>query len=129
MSFVHVDILATQMEPQELSTGPWPGDGFLGVALPCTGAKHLPVQLYYNEVIVVATVMDVGPWSEDDEAYVFGNARPRAESYLKQYCPLRLDGLAHSRYLCNGAGIDLMPGTWRALGIADGVNVKLNWCF
>ena len=57
-----------------------------------------------------ALVLDVGPHHIDDDAYVFGGARPRAESE---------NG--------NKSGIDLGENVWNAIGMLD--NTKVTWKF
>lgn len=129
-------VFATHEEPQETSLGPWPGDDFLGVALPCAKALRLKIEVKYKEKIVTGTVGDVGPWCIDDDQYVFGDSRPRAEIYRGKSCPLslqRVDEVASVQgrkiYECNGAGIDLFPGMAKALGIPIGHNVEVEWRF
>lgn len=50
-------------------------------------------------------VADVGPWEEHDDAYVFGNARPMAES-----------GIDTRGRTTNGSGIDLSNLVFETLG-------------
>jgi hypothetical protein len=62
-------------------------------------------------------VLDVGPWNEHDDDYVFGTARPAAE-------------LGHSvsnTGHINGAGIDLGEAVWKALEMKD--NGEVEWRF
>jgi hypothetical protein len=63
-----------------------------------------------------ALVLDVGPWNENDNAYVFGGARPAAESGTDQF-----------GRTTNGAGIDLGEAVWAALGLTD--NTSVSWEF
>jgi hypothetical protein len=63
-----------------------------------------------------ALVDDVGPFNTDDDAYVFGGARPLAES-----------GISVSGKGTNGAGIDLGEVVWAALGMED--NTEVEWDF
>lgn len=65
---------------------------------------------------VHALVLDVGPWNENDDAYVFGGSRPQAES-----------GLSVSGKGTNGAGIDLGEYVWKQLGMTD--NGLVDWEF
>jgi hypothetical protein len=65
---------------------------------------------------VKALVMDVGPWNENDDAYVFGGKRPQAES-----------GTDSTGRPTNGAGIDLGEAVWTALGMTD--NTEVTWDF
>ena len=64
-----------------------------------------------------ATVLDVGPWNEHDDAYVFGTARPASESGV--------DVSANSH--TNSAGIDLGEAVWKALEMKD--NGEVEWRF
>lgn len=63
-----------------------------------------------NHKMVKLLVLDVGPHYINDDEYVFGDARPRAES----------DG-------SNRAGIDLGEYAWRELGMED--NTMVEWKF
>ena len=83
------------------------------VALPSTNALRSFVHITnpLNRKSCLAIVLDVGPWNEHDDAYVFGGARPLAESNPKT----------------NGAGIDLGEAVWIALGMAD--NTAVEWEF
>lgn len=65
---------------------------------------------------VHAGVEDVGPWNTHDDDYVFGDARPAAES-----------GHSVSGHGTNGAGIDLGECVWHALGMTD--NGDVEWRF
>ncbi len=88
------------------------------VALPSGAALRLWVLVTnpLNGQTVRALVLDVGPHYTDDHAYVFGEARPRAESGVKA------DGTP-----MNGAGIDLSERVWIALGMTD--NTSVEWEF
>src|SRR4051794_6452412 len=68
------------------------------VALPSTTAlfKAVRVTNPANGRKCIAIVLDVGPWNEHDDEYVFGEKRPGAESSI--------DELGRKT---NGAGIDL----------------------
>ncbi len=85
------------------------------VALPSTAALWLWVRVMNvaNGKSVIARVLDIGPWNTADHAYVFGGARPQAES-----------GTDHSGRHTNGAGIDLGEAVWKALGMTDNTNVE-----
>ena len=52
------------------------------VALPSTRAVHRLVRLNNpaTQKTTYAVVLDVGPWNEHDDAYVFGGSRPQAET-------------------------------------------------
>jgi len=89
------------------------------VALPSAQALHRLVRLRnpaLPDVYVYAFVLDIGPWNTHDDAYVFGNARPAAESGA--------DSLGRTT---NGAGIDLGEYVWKALGMTD--NGPVEWEF
>ena len=64
----------------------------------------------------IAIVLDVGPWNTMDREYVFGGARPQAET-----------GTDTTGRPTNGAGIDLGERVWKALGMTD--NAPINWEF
>lgn len=92
------------------------------VALPSTKALRRVVRLRLDvqgatlgdgsplasEIYLTAPVLDVGPWNEHDDAYVFGDARPQAES-----------GISVSGHGTNKAGIDLSDAVFKALGLKD----------
>ncbi len=86
------------------------------VALPSVAALHRFVRVSHGEKSAIAIVLDVGPWNEHDEAYVFGTARPAAES-----------GLDSRGRTTNGAGIDLSERIWNQLGMTD--NADVAWEF
>ena len=67
-----------------------------------------------------ALVLDVGPHSDSDDAYVFGGARPMAESGISE-----VDGVRS--VAGNGAGIDLGEKVWDLLGMED--NTEVEWDF
>lgn len=76
------------------------------VALPATRALHTHVRVTNpaNGKYVIAEVLDVGPWNEHDDAYVFEGARPQAEA-----------GISVSGKGTNHAGIDLGFRVWKEL--------------
>src|SRR5690349_5045230 len=80
------------------------------VALPAVRALRRFVRLRNpaNGRQALAVVLDVGPWNTRDDAYVFGKARPQAES-----------GVDLAGRTTNGAGIDLGEVVWHALGMTD----------
>lgn len=88
------------------------------VALPSAGALHRFVRVTnpQNGRSTLAIVLDVGPWNEHDDAYVFNGARPSAEG-----------GVDSRGRTTNGAGIDLGEAVWRALGMTD--NTTVDWNF
>ena len=61
-------------------------------------------------------VLDVGPWEEHDDVYVFSGARPLAEK-----------GADSRGRTTNGAGIDLGEKVWKALGMTG--NDPVLWEF
>jgi len=88
------------------------------VALPAFAALRLWVRVSNprNGKSIRALVLDVGPWNEHDHAYVFGGARPAAES-----------GVDTRGRKTNRAGIDLGEAVWTALGMTD--NDAVEWEF
>lgn len=88
------------------------------VALPSAKALHSFVRITnpMNGKVAIAIVLDVGPWNVSDDAYVFGGARPAAES-----------GQSVSGNGTNGAGIDLGERVWSELGMTD--NTDVEWEF
>jgi hypothetical protein len=94
----------------------------------------------YKDLQCITEVADVGPWCVDDDAYVFGEAKPRAEEHRGRYCPRKEGSRALATVpdgfggwigvaVCNGAAIDLFPGTAKALGIEINQNVYVDWWF
>jgi len=69
-----------------------------------------------NGKMCCAQVLDVGPFNVSDENYVFGAARPLAES-----------GKSLSGKGTNQAGIDLGEKVWALLGMRD--NTEVEWEF
>ena len=88
------------------------------VALPATRALHRFVRVRNpaNGRATLAIVLDVGPWNEHDDAYVFGGARPAAET-----------GMDTRGRHPNGAGIDLGEFVWARLDLRD--NAPIEWEF
>lgn len=88
------------------------------VALPSLAAlrQRVLVTNPANGKSIQALVLDVGPWNENDDAYVFGVDRPQAES-----------GTDTFGRKTNGAGIDLGEAVWNALGMVD--NGSVSWSF
>lgn len=88
------------------------------VALPSVLAlgKFVQVTNPFNGKSTMAVVLDVGPWNEHDDAYVFGEDRPRAEQ-----------GPDERGRNTNGAGIDLGERVWELLRMAD--NGQVSWEF
>ena len=85
------------------------------VALPSSRALSRAVRVTNpaNGKSIIAIVLDVGPWNEHDDNYVFSGYRPAAES-----------GTSVSGKGTNGAGIDLGQKVWNALLMADNSNVE-----
>lgn len=88
------------------------------VALPAVKALRTFVRVTNpsNGFSCFAIVLDVGPWNEHDDAYVFSGARPQAES-----------GIDTRGRHTNGAGIDLSEAVWKALGMKGNTNVSWNF--
>lgn len=88
------------------------------VALPSRAALHQRVNVTNPKTgkSVTAIVLDVGPWNESDDAYVFGGSRPQSET-----------GRDLTGRVTNKAGIDLGEAVWKALGMTD--NGPVQWEF
>lgn len=88
------------------------------VALPSVLALHRLVKISNpkNGHSCCAFVLDVGPWNEHDDEYVFGGARPLAEV-----------GHDERGRTTNAAGIDLGEYVWGKLGLED--NQDVDWEF
>jgi hypothetical protein len=89
------------------------------VALPSTKAlrRFVHVRNPITGKSCLAVVLDVGPWNEHDDAYVFGGQRPQAE----------LSDVDSFGRHTNGAGIDLGEAVWAALGMKG--NGLVEWEF
>jgi hypothetical protein len=91
-------------------------DNELGVALPARFPDPRPqVRVLNGDKSVICNIVDIGPWNTNDPYWQTG-ARPEAES-----------GIDQRGRKTNNAGIDLTPGTARALGI-DGKGT-VSWEF
>lgn len=88
------------------------------VALPSVNALDKAVRIVnpVNGKSCIAIVLDVGPFNEHDDDYVFRRARPQAES-----------GVSLSGKGTNRAGIDLSEKVWKQLGMTD--NSAVDWEF
>ncbi len=88
------------------------------VALPSTAAlrQWITITNPRNGRSMKALVLDVGPWNEQDNAYVFGGERPQAES-----------GTDTRGRKTNHAGIDLGDVVWHGIGMLD--NDDVEWSF
>jgi hypothetical protein len=88
------------------------------LALPSKRALGMFVRLRNpaNNKTALAVVLDVGPWNEHDDGYVFGPNQPQAES-----------GKDTWGRRTNRAGIDLGAKLWDQLGMLD--NTDVQWEF
>lgn len=88
------------------------------VALPSVSAlgRFIRVNNPLNGKSAIAIVLDVGPWNEHDDNYVYFGQRPLAES-----------GKSVSGKGTNGAGIDLGEKIWNQLEMED--NTEVEWEF
>jgi hypothetical protein len=88
------------------------------VALPSRNAlwRFVRISNPLNGKTCMAIVLEVGPWNEFDDAYVFRGERPLAES-----------GVSVSGKGTNKAGIDLGGRVWDQLGMTD--NTLVSWEF
>jgi hypothetical protein len=88
------------------------------VALPAERAlwRLIRIRNPLNGIARFAFVLDVGPWNTNDDAYVFGGARPQAES-----------GVDSSGRPTNGSGIDLGEKIWAQLRMTG--NNSVEWEF
>ncbi|TAL46520.1 MAG: hypothetical protein EPN91_00090 [Salinibacterium sp.] len=88
------------------------------VALPSVRALYRFVRVTnaLTKESTMAIVLDVGPWNTHDDIYVFGDARPQAET-----------GIDTRGRATNHAGIDLSETVWAALGMVD--NTTVTWEF
>jgi rare lipoprotein A (peptidoglycan hydrolase) len=115
-----IKVLATRegLEGRATASGFHISNAVSFVALPSVKAlgRHVRVTNPKNGRSVIAQVLDVGPWNEMDDNYVFGQSRPAAES-----------GISVSGKGTNKAGIDLGEFVWKALGLTD--NAEVEWTF
>lgn len=88
------------------------------VALPSRKALGMFIRVRnpLNDKTCLAVVLDIGPWNEHDDDYVFGGNRPKAET-----------GLDDRGRVTNRAGIDLGEAVWRKLDMRD--NTDVAWEF
>ena len=99
------------------------------VALPATAAlfKFVKVSNPRTGKTAYAIVLEVGPWNEHDDSYVFGGQRPASE---RGEHVVYVAGKAEQRIepeKVNGAGIDLGERIWNELGMTD--NGEVDWEF
>lgn len=109
----------------QLTASGWKIDnGVSFCALPSRKALHRHVRItnMRNGLTAIAEVLDVGPWSEADDAYVFLGRRPLSESNRRAM--LRSPVEPHHT---NGAGIDLGEKVWNLLDMQD--NGEVDWEF
>ncbi len=94
------------------------------VALPSGRAlgRFVKITNPTNGASTYAVVLDAGPWNTKDDRYVFGGARPAAESQM-----LGSSLLDEFGRQTNGAGIDLSERVWDLLGMRD--NTEVDWEF
>ena len=104
------------------------------VALPSTRAlgRFVRVTNPANGRVAYAVVLDVGPWNEADEAYVFQPATEMVKGFvsapvLPTVRPAAESGTDTRGRPTNGAGIDLGERVWAALGMTD--NGPVAWEF
>ncbi len=99
------------------------------VALPSVCALRQWVRLRNpkNGRTCRALVLDVGPWNEQDHAYVFQMVTTGNASLLKEARPQAESGVDSRGRKTNGAGIDLGEAVWTALDMAD--NGDVEWEF
>lgn len=101
------------------------------VALPSTRACHerraVRVVNPLNNVSIIALVLDVGPWNEHDDAYVYQEATGIVDAGPGVVRPAAETGISVSGKGTNGAGIDLGQYVWKALGMTD--NSDVSWEF
>src|SRR6266850_38555 len=86
------------------------------VALPSFKALFKFIKITHGNISTLAIVLDVGPWNEHDDQYVFMGARPMAES-----------GTDTRGRTTNKAGIDLSERIWHILQMKD--NTEVSWEF
>ena len=118
---------------QKTSTGFKIDSGTPFVALPSAEALRLWVWVR-NGVTgksCRALVLDVGPWNEHDNAYVFQRATMESgyDPNNPTVRPLAEDPQHRDQFgrITNGAGIDLGEAVWKELGMTD--NGLVDWAF
>ena len=119
------------LEGEKTALG-WPISDLVSfVALPSRKALNRHVRLLnpINGLMSIAEVLDVGPWNESDDAYVFQQAT-RPGGFALNNDPIRPQaerGQDQFGRPTNGAGIDLGQKAWFALGLSD--NAEIEWEF
>lgn len=121
-----MQVLATRegLTGKRTATGWIIDDHVAFCALPSRKALHRHVRItnLRNGATAIAEVLDVGPWSEADDAYVFRGGRPLSESNER----ILLHGKVEPHHT-NGAGIDLGEKVWNVLDMQD--NSDVDWEF
>jgi N-acetylmuramoyl-L-alanine amidase len=112
--------------------GPYLNDTDLYVSLPVNlpdpEVRERGVRVFKGELSAVGKIMDKGPWVVNDENYVFGDARPIAETCYKNGKPLPSgSGNNAGKVPTNDAGIDLSPALAEKIGIEG--KGKVDWIF
>jgi hypothetical protein len=114
--------------------GEYLDDQELYVSLPTTvddaEVRERGVEVFYRATNrkFVAPIRDKGPWTVNDDAYVFGDARPVAETCHNEGTPLPSgSGNNAGKVPANPAGIDLSPALFNALGLTDNDIVDWRW--
>jgi hypothetical protein len=84
--------------------------------------------VFRGELSAVGKIMDKGPWVVNDDNYVWGDARPIAETCYKNGTPLPSgSGNNAGKVPSNDAGIDLSPALADKIGIEG--KGKVDWMF
>jgi N-acetylmuramoyl-L-alanine amidase len=114
--------------------GPYLNDTDFYVSLPVTvsdeAMRKRGVRVWNadNELSAVGPIMDKGPWVVNDDKYVFGDARPIAETCYKNGTRLPSGSGSNSGTVpTNDAGIDLSPALAEAIAIVG--KGKVHWKF
>lgn len=99
------------------------------VALPSTKAvgRFVRVSNPATGHSTLAVVLDIGPWNERDDAYVFQVATNAMTGAVEEIRPAAESGVDTRGRPTNGAGIDLGEAVWRRLGMLD--NSQVSWEF
>ncbi len=99
-------------------------DTELGAALPYKFSVPPPLRIFANSKTVDVPTIDVGPMYPSKrgpaDPYWQTGTRPRAESHIND---------PDSSTRTNGAGLDLTPATWKALGLTGVGKAKMSWDF
>ena len=121
-----MQVLATRegLTGKRTATGWIIDDHVAFCALPSRKALHRHVRItnLKNGATAIAEVLDVGPWSEEDDGYVFNQRRPMAEFNQR-----KMLGKPVEKHHTNGAGIDLGEKVWNVLDMQD--NSEVDWEF